>query len=198
MDAIPRNIGIFGGTFDPVHNGHVSIAKSFLESGIIDALWVFLNPDPPHKSHGPHESYAARFRLLSIAFESIENVQISDLETTLSKPCYTIQTVNYLADRYPEQSFYLCMGKDSFLSFKSWYKWEEILNYCRLLVADRPHNNDETVDPDLLDHTTFVDHEPIKVSSTQIRKNIAAGKSIADMVPVEVAAAIDEENLYRN
>lgn len=198
MDAIPRNIGIFGGTFDPVHNGHVSIAKSFLDSGIIDALWIFLNPAPPHKSHDPHESYAARFRLLTLAFESVNNVQISDLETTLPRPCYTIQTVKYLVDRYPEQTFYLCMGKDSFLSFKSWYKWQQILSHCRLLVADRPINNSRVVDPDLLDQTTFVDHEPMEVSSTQVRNHITAGKSIEGLVPEEVASMIKKENLYKN
>ncbi len=191
-----RNIGIFGGTFDPVHNGHISIANSFLNSGEIDELWVFLNPDPPHKNRAPNESYSARFKLLQAAFESFNNVRISDLETTLPKPCYTINTVKKLRNLYPQHALFLCMGKDSYVSFKNWYKWSNILEYCHLLVADRPGVDHSAESGDLLQHTTFVDHEPVKVSSTQIRKNIATGRSIDDLVPKQVASMIERKHFY--
>lgn len=197
MAEQPRNIGIFGGTFDPVHKGHVSIAKSFLKSGKIDELWVFLNPDPPHKNGNPHEAYEARFKLLQQAFKPFDNVLVSDLETTLSKPCYTINTVKKLRKVYPQHTFFLCMGKDSFASFKNWHQWRQILDHCNLLVADRPDVDHSGDDKDLLKQTRFVDHEPIKVSSTQIREYLSEGKSIASLVPRRVESMIEHEQYYR-
>jgi nicotinate-nucleotide adenylyltransferase len=198
VDAQSRRIGIFGGTFDPVHNGHLSIAKSFLESDYIETLWVLLNPSPPHKPDDKFAPYAARLKMLKEAFGPIEGAVVSNLENKLPKPTYTVQTVSHLTTSYPKDTFYLCMGEDSFLSFKSWRKWQEILEHCTLLVADRPIKNTGEVDTGLLNHVEFVDHDPVQVSSTEIRNRIAQGKPVDRLIPSPILAIIREEGLYHN
>lgn len=197
-----RRVGIFGGTFNPVHNGHVSIANDFLESGAIDALWIFLNPAPPHKENEPFAPYGLRLRMLQKAFDSVEYAYVSDLETDLPTPSYTIQTLSYLHETYPDYAFFLCIGKDSYLSFKSWHRWRDILEHCRLLVADRPikegkgEGEDEEIDPELSAHTHFIEHQPVDISSTKVRDRVGKGESIDGLVPAPVAEIIYEEKLY--
>jgi nicotinate-nucleotide adenylyltransferase len=198
MDGRPRRIGIFGGTFDPVHNGHVSIAKSFLESDYIEILWVLLNPSPPHKPDGKFAPYTARLKMLKEAFKPIEGAIVSNFEEKLPEPTYTVQTVSHLTAFYPEDIFYLCMGKDSFLSFKSWYKWQTILDHCTLLVAERPIEKTGGMDEDILNRVKFVDHDPIQVSSTGIRSRIAQGKPVDQLIPPRVLSIIRKEGLYRD
>lgn len=196
MNGDNKRIGIFGGTFDPVHNGHVAISKSFLNSGHIDELWVFLNPAPPHKPHRGFAPYTARLKMLQAAFREFDNVRISDLEKKLSEPCYTIQTLSHLEQQYPRHEYYLCIGGDSFRSFKSWYKWKEILEQCTLLVADRPAQDDEKASAELWEHALFVEHQPVEVSSSEIRHKVRRGGSIRNLVPEAVRAVIDREKLY--
>ena len=192
-------IGLFGGTFDPVHNGHLSIAKSFLNSGIIDELWILLNPSPPHKPDETFAPFEIRLQMLRTAFQPIEKTKISDLEAKLPKPTYTLQTVAHLTKNYPNHTFYLCMGKDSYLHFNTWHKWRSILEYCNLLVAERPTNKDQdkTITPVIKKKTTFVEHTKVDISSTHIRKALANGESIDHLVPENVADIIRDNQLYR-
>jgi nicotinate-nucleotide adenylyltransferase len=197
MDAQARRIGIFGGTFDPVHNGHISIAKSFLNSDYIETLWALLNPSPPHKPDEEFAPYTARLKMLKEAFKPIKGAVVSDLERELPEPTYTVQTISYLITSYPEDNFYLCMGKDSFLSFKSWHKWQEILEHCTLLVAERPIKQTGKEDADILDHVKFVNHDPVQVSSTEIRKKIARKEPVDQLIPPPVLEIIRKEELYQ-
>ncbi|HYW34446.1 MAG TPA: nicotinate (nicotinamide) nucleotide adenylyltransferase [Balneolaceae bacterium] len=196
MEEKPQRIGVFGGTFNPVHNGHVAIAKSFLNSDYIDALWILLNPSPPHKPDEKFAPYQFRLKMLQEAFQSIEHTLVSDLETRLPQPTYTIQTITYLENSYPEREFFLCIGQDSFYSFQTWHKWREILDHCLLLVANRPDVEKETINKKLFSHSIFIDHEPVQVSSTEIRQRVAQGKPIDHLVPAPVLSFIKKENLY--
>lgn len=198
MTSSDKTIGIFGGTFDPVHNGHLSIAQSFLNSKIIDSLWVFLSPHPPHKKEKEVASYSHRFNMLKTAFEPIEQVVVSDLELQLPKPSYTVQTIAHLQQKYPDYSFYLCIGKDSLLTFTSWYRWREIISSCQLLVAERPTEPFDKIDPELVDSIQFVDHNSIAISSTEIRDKIKLNQPVGHLIPSSVAAIIKKENLYRS
>lgn len=196
MDTTAERIGIFGGTFDPVHNGHLAIAESFLKSNHIDQLWVLLNPDPPHKKEEQFASYAARLQMLQAAFASMDEVMVSDLETTLPRPAYTVRTLRYLHDHYPGKTYYLCIGEDSLHTFPTWYEWREILTYCTLLVARRPVEQDPSLPALVLEHTVFADHQPIKVSSSDIRKRLASGEPVDDLVPGPVRNIIEQQHLY--
>ncbi|WP_440998881.1 nicotinate (nicotinamide) nucleotide adenylyltransferase [Fodinibius sp. SL11] len=197
MTALKRSIGILGGSFDPVHNGHLSIAESFENSGLIDELWVLLTPDPPHKKGKPQAAFQSRLKMLRAAFSGYDNIKVSDIEQQLTKPSYTIQTLRYMKDKYPDYSFYLCIGGDSLQNFKKWKEWQTILNYCDLLVAQRPSVDTKNIDPSLRDHIHFVDHEPVHISSTMIRNAIANGDDILDFVPLSVKQIIASKQLYR-
>lgn len=199
MNSSARAIGIFGGTFDPVHNGHLAIAKSFLESDLIEELWIFLSPYPPHKeSESITADYSQRLKMLQAAFKPVKKTTISDLELRLPKPSYTVQTIKYLKKKHPDFNFFLCVGKDSFNTFTTWYRWEEILGSVRLLVADRPVNRPKNLPRKLYERAQFINHEAIAVSSTAIRKRLQDGKPIDDLVPESVTKIIEEENLYQN
>lgn len=198
MKTSEKAIGIFGGTFDPVHNGHMSIARSFLDSGIIDELWIFLSPFPPHKDENGFSPYHQRYKMLKAAFEPIAHTHVSDLETHLPRPSYTVQTLSYLTKKYPECSFYICMGKDSLHSFTSWHKWRKIIAQCPLLVADRSSEKQAELHPDISNVVHYVDHDAVAHSSTQVRKRIKKGRKVDDLVPNAVADIIKKENLYRS
>ncbi|MGN8226544.1 nicotinate (nicotinamide) nucleotide adenylyltransferase [Gracilimonas sp. BCB1] len=189
-------IGLFGGTFDPVHNGHLSIAKSFIQSDLIDELWVLLTPYPPHKSSGFQTAYDIRLEMLKKAFWDQNNVSIKTIENELPKPSYSVQTIRYLKKHHPDNTYYYCMGEDSLSQFHSWKFYQEILQECELLVAQRPGETHKDVEKKILKRTHFVNHTPLDISSSQIRENIAAGKSIIVQVPEEVIKVIEKEQLY--
>lgn len=196
MAASGRAIGVLGGTFDPVHKGHIAIAKSFLGSGYIDSLLVLLTPKPPHKRERHFANYNQRLRMLMAAFKSIENVKVSDLEFTLPKPSYTFQTMRCLKKSNPADTFYLCLGEDSFVDFKKWHKWKGILEFCELLVAGRPDIESDDINTDLANFSHFIEHKPVSISSTQIREKRRRNEPVEDLVPESVLKIIDQENLY--
>jgi len=191
-----HRVGLFGGTFDPVHNGHVSIAQSFLDSGNIDELWVLLTPYPPHKQEKKTTSYQTRLDMLEAAFAGMEKVKINTIESSLPKPSYSVQTIRHLKKEYPDTTFFYCMGEDSLAKFHTWKFYDEILEECDLLVAQRPGVFHEETQDDILAHTRFVPHTPLDISSSDIRDETKKGKSIQNMVPEEVALIIENEQLY--
>lgn len=196
MNDNKPGIGLLGGTFDPVHNGHISIAKSFRQSKYLNELWILLTPDPPHKPDLPVAGFDIRYKMLQAAMNGYDDIKISDIERKLPKPSYTVQTLAHLNNEYPDKNFYLCMGEDSLAGFKSWHKWQEILRYCMLLVAERP-NGHAKFDTLIEKHAYFIPHDPIEISSTEIRKRIASGKDITRFVPGKVEDIINKYNLYR-
>lgn len=195
--AANRSIGVLGGTFDPVHNGHIAIAKSFLRSGYIDSLLILLTPKPPHKPDREFANYNQRLRMLIAAFRSLDKVKVSDLEFTLPKPSFTYQTLHYLKKNCPGRHFYLCLGEDSFIDFKKWNNWQGILEHSELLVARRPGAHGHSKDEELRKFTHFVNHEPLDVSSSLIREKIENNESVEDLVPGEVLKIIEKNDLYK-
>lgn len=189
-----RRVGIFGGSFDPVHNGHVQIARSFLNSGLIQKLLILLSPSPPHKQ-GQHQAETShRFEMLKLAFNDIKEAKVSDLERNLPKPSYTLQTIEHLQKKNPDHLFYLCLGEDSLLHFHKWHRHEDILERVYLVVARRPGIDTSGVDQNILEKVIFIDHDPVAASSTAIRQ--ANGDKISDL-PQPVVDYIKKHNLYR-
>lgn len=197
MTADIPAVGLLGGSFDPVHNGHLAIARSFLESPYISELWVLLTPESPHKTDQQLTDYTLRLKMLSLAFQEMEKVTVSDFEQKLPAPYYTSRTVRQLSQTYPQRTFYLCIGGDSFADFTTWHEWEQILSYCDLLVAQRPSSPAMPPDSALEAHTHFVDHTPQAVSSSDIRAKVRNDDDIAGYVPREVADFIYNHQLYQ-
>lgn len=194
-----KRIGLFGGTFDPVHSGHISIVKSFLGSGLIDELWIVPAPTPPHKTDKDIMAFEHRKKMLEMAFEDVEDVRITDIEERLPRPSYTIHTIQYLKQKYPDNKFYLCIGEDSLADFSSWYKPEKITESCDLLVAERPESGSRDKESSFLENARFVKHTPINISSSEIRQKLkSGGDSLDQQIPREVLEYIEEHGLYKN
>lgn len=194
-----ESVGVLGGTFDPVHRGHLSIARSFLDSGHIDRLWVMLTPDPPHKAGETLSSYRIRLKMLRKAFSGFDRVEVSDLERRLETPSYTWRTLSWLRKKYPEKEFLLCIGEDSFAEFTSWKKWRRIVERHLLLVARRPGaapREEEEIPEPLRKRTRFVTHRPVDISSTSIRRAIREGEDVSRWLPPGVMAIIRSEGIY--
>ena len=190
-----KRVGIFGGSFDPVHVGHIEAAHSFLESGLIDQLIVLLTPEPPHKTDREKTDYTHRLKMLEIAFKNNQNVIISDIEQSLPKPSYTLQTVEHLHKNNSDTLYFLCLGGDSITSFHTWHRYAEILDLCTLLAVERPGFDKESADKDVLEKTIFVEHKPLDVSSTYIRESKS---NQSDRLTDSVAEYINQNNLYQN
>jgi len=191
-----KKIGLFGGTFDPVHIGHIEIADSFINSGCIDELWILLTPFPPHKLEKKHVSYDTRFQMLKLAFKEFD-CKILSVEKDLPKPSYTYRTIQALKKDHPDNIFYFCLGEDSLSKFHTWKHYEKILEEAELLVAKRPNSDHKSVDGIILSKTIFVDHHPIDISSSTIKENINDKEFLKSNLPNSVYSVIEKENLYR-
>lgn len=191
-----KRIGLFGGSFDPVHNGHIEAVNSFLNSGLIHKVWILLTPDPPHKTDQKKTDFEHRYNMLKLAFQKSDNTKISDIEKDLPKPSYTLQTIHHLKKKYPRYTFFLCLGEDSLQSFHKWHKYEEIIEECTLMVVDRPGADHSGVDSEILEKTIFVDHKPMNISSTEIRQTTNSSELVN--LPDEVQNYILKNNLYND
>lgn len=197
MKPAGMRIGIFGGAFDPVHHGHTQIAESFLASNLIDKLLVLPTPASPHKKNSDQTAFSHRYEMLKLAFHDNDRVVVSDLETELPNPSYTLRTIEHLQQENPENTYYLCIGEDSLSSFHKWWKYEEILERIPLVVASRPDAESSGLPQSILERALFVDHNEVDISSTQIRKRAREGDSrLKDLVPDSVAQYIFRNNLY--
>jgi nicotinate-nucleotide adenylyltransferase len=192
---IPRRIGIFGGSFNPIHNGHLNICNAFLMSGSIDELWVIPVFDPPHKSSDDLLSFDDRFEMTKIAFQSFSSVKILDIEKLLPKPNYTLQTLQYLKEQNDDASFILCIGSDSLTYFHTWYNYKSILDITTLLVAKRAGYVYTKIETEILNKVVFVDSSIFPESSTAIREEIKI-KGFSNQIPSEVMYYIKKHNLF--
>ncbi|MFU8812384.1 MAG: nicotinate (nicotinamide) nucleotide adenylyltransferase [Balneolaceae bacterium] len=190
-----KRVGIFGGSFDPVHKGHVAVAESFLASGAIDLLWVMLTPYPPHKQEAEQLSYSHRLNMLKLAFKNSRQIQISTLEKELPAPSYTYKTITALQKEHPDTAFFLCLGEDSIAHFNKWYKYRKILDRVSILVAERPGWDHRSVAPEILEQAIFVDHEPVDLASSDIRLK-KKGSDLEFSVPIQVLDYIRKHQLY--
>ncbi len=197
MKADPdiQRVGVFGGTFDPVHKGHISIVHSFLRSGLIDAVWVTPTPTPPFKTRKALAAYAHRIAMVELAFKDSKRVIVSDFETRIKGKSYTYKTLNNLREQYTHLSWYLCIGSDNLEVFHKWQNFEELINETGIIVAARPGYKTSNVDKRVLPKVEFVEHDPIDISSTQIRNEL---KNIgySDHIIPEVLEYIRDHNLY--
>lgn len=190
-----RKIGLFGGTFDPIHNGHLGICESFLNSKKINELWVIPASIPPQKEISVVATFQQRLEMLHLAFKSYPKVKILDIEDSLPKPNYTIQTVEYLKKTYPNNEFKMCLGSDSLANITTWFKYQNLVENISFLVAKRPGVN---TDPELSIETLkvdFVSHKLSSISSSNIRAAIKSSGYSKD-VPKSVLEYIQFHQLY--
>jgi nicotinate-nucleotide adenylyltransferase len=191
-------IGIFGGSFDPIHTGHAIIAQHIIGSGVVDRLWLMVSPVNPLKADRQrHVTDADRLRMVEMVARPLEGVETSAFEFTLPRPSYTIDTLNALQAKFPNDEFYLVIGGDNWEVFGKWRNSDEILAKYHVIIY--PRLGHEVIIPqELQDRVQLIDAPIIELSSTQIRQRLAEGKSVRYYVPDEVLNYIDRHNLYCN
>lgn len=188
-------VGLFGGTFDPVHNGHVEIVQAYLNSGRIDTIWVIPSAFPPQKGN-PEATFDHRVRMLEIAFAQFKNVKVDSIESTLPEPNYTIQTLQHLHESTIGIDYFWCIGSDQLVNFTSWYRYTEILKLCTLLVVKRPGSVIKNVPESVISNCRFIDHHLIDISSTKVRNTLRTLRQ-SEEIPNKVMQYIKKNQLYR-
>ncbi len=189
-------IGIFGGSFNPIHSGHAIIAHHIITSGTVDRLWFMVSPVNPLKvDHERQVADTDRLRMVEMVSRPLEGVETSAFEFTMPKPSYTIDTLNALQAKFPDDELYLIIGADNWVVFDRWRNSEEILAKYHLLIYPRL-GYDVTIPDELTDRVKLVDAPIIELSSTMVRERLAQGKSVRYYVPDEVLSYIERHNLY--
>ena len=190
-----RRIGIFGGSFNPIHVGHALIANYIVESGAIDMLWLMVSPQNPLKENSGLASDYHRLRMTELVSRRIESVTTSAFEFDLPKPSYTIDTLNSLKAKFPDDEFYLVIGADNWCLFDKWKNGKEIISKYHILIYPR-RGYDILIPEQYCDRVKVVDAPLIEVSSTQIRERLAQMKSVSFYVPEAVEKYIVKNKLY--
>lgn len=180
-----RRTGIYGGSFNPIHNGHVSLAKQMLRRGMMDEVWLMVSPmNPLKQGNSDLLPDALRLELATMALEDEPGLSACDFEFHLPKPSYTWNTLQSLSKAFPERQFMLVIGADNWELFPRWYRHDDIIANYPIVVYPRQGT---TIDPDALpDGVTLVDMPLYHVSSTEIRDRVKEGKSIRNLVPAKI------------
>ena len=197
-------VGIYGGTFAPVHNGHVAAAKAFMEQMKLDYLFIIPAHLPPHKQIDESDDPVYRLRMCELAFKDMDGVVISDCEIARGGKSYTYDTLKEL-QREDTRLFLLC-GTDMVLTFDTWYRFEDIFKMCYPVYVRR--ENDALIGNRIVSKINEyyqkygvmfrkIMTDPIELSSTDIRRAVKNGQDISGMVPAAVADFIKQNGLYR-
>lgn len=188
-------IGLFFGSFNPVHTGHLIIANYMANFTDLDEVWMMVSPHNPLKDQKGLANMYDRLEMAKIAAENAEHIRVSDFEFQLPQPSYTIDTLTHLSEKYPGRQFSLIMGSDNLQSLKKWKNYELILRDYHIYVYPRPgFENSE-----FLQHpaVTLTDSPLVEISSTFIRKALKENKNVQFFVPDAVLAFMESKSLYR-
>lgn len=205
---------IFGGTFDPIHLGHLEIIKALNELSPNHSIRIIPCAIPPLKD-APQTSFKERLNMISLATKSFANVLIDSRESQRDKPSYTIDTLHELNHAFPENTFIFVMGADSIASFKQWHDWQQLANFCHLVIVNRDNEQDSSIEELAVDagfklaeqFTDLAQGHGVAMSlkmpamphaSKQIRKTIAAGHPLDSLLPQSVIEYIRQNHLYES
>lgn len=188
-------VGLYFGTYNPIHIGHMAIANYMVEFTEIQQLWFVVSPQNPFKNKKHLLDDFQRLELVNRAIENDDRFRACDIEFRLPRPSYTIDTLTYLKEKYPRHEFYLIMGSDNLEHFHKWKNHEMILNHYQLLVYPRPGFQPENIQPHPNIH--LVEAPLMEISASFIRESIAAGKNIRFFVPPKAWQYLEELNFYR-
>jgi len=187
------NIGLYFGSFNPIHTGHLIIANHIVEHSELDKVWFVLSPHNPLKSEHSLLNEYDRLHLAELAISDNPKFRVSNVEFHLPKPSYTIDTLTYLKEKFPLEHFFVIMGSDSYQNLPRWKNYEKILEYYQIIVYNRPGLEVKGLRPGV----TVMDAPLLEISSTYIREEIKAGRSIRYLVPDKVADYITDNRYYK-
>ena len=208
---ISKLIGVFGGTFDPVHNGHTKIIQNLLELIPFDEIKVIPNGQPPHRTSVCSNN--DRLEMVNLAFKGINKISVDEREIHREGPSYAIHTAREVLEEYHQDNIIWIMGSDAFSEIDTWFEWEDFFNTINILVMARPGSEidstsmagtlileRQTSNIEDLSHGAgkilIIDIDPINISSTQVRSNLAAGETVNELILEDVSDYIDSGKLY--
>lgn len=186
--------GIFGGTFNPIHYGHVGLSEWLVREGWVDEVWWMVSPQNPFKRNMQLLDERQRLEMAKLAAEGRPDLKVSDFEFSLPRPSYTWFTLQALRAAYPERTFSLIIGADNWAHFRQWVRPDEIMAHHQILVYPRagfPLRQDE-----MPSGVQGVNAPLLTVSSTQIRRMIRDGEDVSALLPAQVFAYIKAHGLY--
>lgn len=192
-----KKIGLYFGTFNPIHIGHLIIANHIVEYSDLDEVWFVVTPHNPHKKKKTLLNDYHRYQMVEDAIESYPKLKASKIEFKLPQPNYTIHTLAHLSEKYPKDNFTLILGEDNLQSLPKWKNYEEIISNYKIIIYPRVYNGKEK--SVLENHMSIskIDAPIMELSSTFIRKSIKEGKNYKPLVPPIVYEFIDKMNFYK-
>ncbi len=185
--------GIYGGSFNPIHDGHTRLGRELCRMGLVDELWFVVSPHNPHKAQADLLPDEARLALARLAIEEDATLRVSDVEFRLPRPSYMVTTLETLRREHPQREFVLVMGADNWARFPLWYQYKEILRHHRLIVYPRPGYALQDLPPGV----TATDTPLIPLSSTDIRNSIHEGTFAGQGLHPSVWNEINKKGYYR-
>jgi nicotinate-nucleotide adenylyltransferase len=186
-------VGLYFGSFNPIHHGHLIIATHIVENSNLDQVWFVVSPQNPLKSSVGLLNEYHRLHLVRLAIEGMDTLRASDIEFHLPKPSFTIDTLTYLAERYPQHEFSVIMGSDSYENLHKWKNYEELLKNYSLFIYLRPGHQIEKIEG----RAEILKAPLLEISATHIRNNVKNKRSIRYLVPDKVAEDIEKNRYYR-
>jgi len=192
-----QKIGLFFGTFDPIHNGHLTLANHFANETNLDAVWLVITPQNPFKQNSKMLPNTERLELVSRAIKGHPKLEISTVEFELPKPNFTYETLSHLAKNNPKRKFVLLMGEDNIISFPQWKEYQSIIEKHEIYVY--PRKNDGQIPDEFLNHPkiTWTNAPLIDITSSQIRQWIKEGENVKSFLPSASWIYLDEKGFYR-
>ncbi len=189
-------IGLYFGSFNPIHHGHLIIANYVLQHTDLDQIWFVISPQNPLKPSGSLLNEYHRLFLVQCAIEGENNLRAIDIEFKLPKPSYTADTLAYLQEKYPSYQFSIIMGSDSFSNIQRWKNYTYILKHFPIYVYKRAG---EEIDRKISGDAKLIELDAplLQISATYIRENIKKGKSIRFLVPEKVREEIERNGYYK-
>lgn len=188
------NIGLYFGSFNPIHIGHLIIANHVLNTSNIEKVWFVVSPQNPFKESNSLLNEFDRLHLVRLATQDDNRIKASDIEFTLPKPSYTTNTLAFVSEKYPEHKFGIIMGSDSYQNLDKWKNYESIVSNYLIYVYKR--EGSEIIKPFKVE-PRILNAPIIQISASQIRENIKTGKSIRYLVPEIVREEIETRKFYK-
>ena len=192
-----KKIGLYPGTFNPIHNGHITLANYFINNTELDEVWVVITPQNPFKKNNDLIEDNYRLEMANKTFNNLKNIKVSDIEFQLEKPNYTIDTINKLSEEFPDNQFTLIIGEDNLTNFHQWKDYTKILDLVNVFVYPRIKKHD--VDLEIANDVRIqiLNAPKIQISSEKIRKEMKEGDDVKSYLPNDVYQYIIEKKLYQ-
>ena len=193
-----KKIGLFFGSFNPIHIGHLILGNYILENSDMEELWFVVSPQNPFKDKKSLLNDHNRLDMVQLAVKNYPKMRASNVEFSLPKPSYTIDTLTYLKEKYPDYSFALIMGEDNLDSLPKWKNSEKLIADYQIIVYPRTFEGEKKAHEYLQhENISLVNAPIIELSATKIRKMIKEGKNVRPMLPPEVFDYLDGSNFYK-